>query len=549
MNNQKTFLIIAIFLTIFLLWDKWSTDENGNIVMQMVPEETNSSTEVVNNSLESNLPDVSEVFTENSVDVSTPILSESLPGGTFTTVVTDLLRVEISHKGGTIINAFLNAYPKELGSLEKFQLLSNYPGNILRAESGIITSDNQLLVQSDFTSERLEYFLDGNSELIIPLSWKGNNGLIVTKNFHFKPDSYIVEVDYQITNNSSSDQVFKSYTQLVHGSSVETSGMAMGMQNFSGGATFNDEDVFEKIDFEDFEPSLKTTSKSGWAAMIQHYFFTAWIPNENNEEHTYSTNIAKNGNYELSIINPQIKVLAGETAYLQKNQLYIGPKEHVRLEELAPGLDKTVDYGFLFIVAKPLSIFLHWIYSFVGDWAISIILLTLSIKLAFYKLSEKSFRSMAGMKKLAPRLQKIKETYEGDKQKIGKKTMELYRSEKINPAAGCLPILVQIPVFISVYWVLIEMVELRQTEFLYIQDLAAKDPFYVLPLIMGASMWFQQRLNPPPADPIQAKIMMMLPVVFTVFFLWFPSGLVLYWVTNNVLSIAQQVYINKKING
>ena len=549
MNNQKTFLIIAIFLTIFLLWDKWSTDENGNIVTQMVPEETNSSTEVVNNSLESNLPDVSEVFTENSIDVSTPILSESLPGGTFTTVVTDLLRVEISHKGGTIINAFLNAYPKELGSLEKFQLLSNYPGNILRAESGIITSDNQLLVQSDFTSERLEYFLDGNSELIVPLSWKGNNGLIVTKNFHFKPDSYIVEVDYQINNNSSRDEVFKSYTQLVHGSSVETSGMAMGMQNFSGGATFNDEDVFEKIDFEDFEPSLKTTSKSGWAAMIQHYFFTAWIPNENNEEHTYSTNIAKNGNYELSIINPQIKVLAGETAYLQKNQLYIGPKEHVRLEELAPGLDKTVDYGFLFIVAKPLSIFLHWIYSFVGDWAISIILLTLSIKLAFYKLSEKSFRSMAGMKKLAPRLQKIKETCEGDKQKIGKKTMELYRSEKINPAAGCLPILVQIPVFISVYWVLIEMVELRQTEFLYIQDLAAKDPFYVLPLIMGASMWFQQRLNPPPADPIQAKIMMMLPVVFTVFFLWFPSGLVLYWVTNNVLSIAQQVYINKKING
>ena len=549
MNNQKTFLIIAIFLTIFLLWDKWSTDENGNIVMQIVPEETNSSTEVVNNSLESNLPDVSEVFTENSEDVTTLILSESLPGGTFTTVVTDLLRVEISHKGGTIINAFLNAYPKELGSLEKFQLLSNYPGNILRAESGIITSDNQLLVKSDFTSERLEYFLDGNSELIVPLSWKGNNGLIVTKNFHFKPDSYIVEVDYQITNNSSSDEVFKSYTQLVHGSSVETSGMAMGMQNFSGGATFNDEDVFEKIDFEDFEPSLKTTSKSGWAAMIQHYFFTAWIPNENNEEHTYSTNIAKNGNYELSIINPQMKVLAGETAYLGKNQLYIGPKEHIRLEELAPGLDKTVDYGFLFIVAKPLSIFLHWIYSFVGDWAISIILLTLSIKLAFYKLSEKSFRSMAGMKKLAPRLQKIKETYEGDKQKIGKKTMELYRSEKINPAAGCLPILVQIPVFISVYWVLIEMVELRQTEFLYIQDLAAKDPFYVLPLIMGASMWFQQRLNPPPADPIQAKIMMMLPVVFTVFFLWFPSGLVLYWVTNNVLSIAQQVYINKKING
>ena len=323
--------------------------------------------------------------------------------------------------------------------------------------------------------------------------------------------------------------------------------MAMGMQNFSGGATYNDEEVFEKIDFEDFDSTPKTSSIGGWAAMIQHYFFTAWIPNDS-QKHTYSTKTSR-GNYLLTTVNPTVRVAAGTTASLEKNQLYVGPKEHVRLEELAPGLDKTVDYGFLFIVAKPLSVFLHWIYSFVGDWAISIVLLTLSIKLAFYKLSEKSFRSMAGMKKLAPRLQKIKETYEGDKQKIGKKTMELYRTEKINPAAGCLPILVQIPVFISVYWVLIEMVELRMTPFLYLPDLAMKDPYFILPLIMGASMWFQQRLNPPPADPIQAKIMMMLPVVFTVFFLWFPSGLVLYWVTNNVLSIAQQVYINKKING
>ena len=547
MNTQKIFLFIAIFLTIFILWDKWeitkSTDENGNTVTQSAIVGIDTPSETNDVPIAAEVPATENTFTE----VSTPTIDDSNISGSYTTVVTDLLTVQISNKGGTIISAFLNDYPEELNSDQNFQLLSNSPESVFHAQSGLIPADQMPTHQSVYSSERQEYFLQNNSELIVPLSWKGDNGIEVTKYFYFKPNSYIIEVDYQIRNNSSTDQNVSSYTQLVHGPTIESSGMAMGMQNFSGGATYNDEEVFEKIDFEDFDSTPKTSSIGGWAAMIQHYFFTAWIPNDA-QKHIYSTKSSR-GNFLLTTVNPSASVAAGATINLEKNQLYVGPKEHVRLEELAPGLDKTVDYGFLFIVAKPLSVFLHWIYSFVGDWAISIVLLTLSIKLAFYKLSEKSFRSMAGMKKLAPRLQKIKETYEGDKQKIGKKTMELYRSEKINPAAGCLPILVQIPVFISVYWVLIEMVELRMTPFLYLPDLAMKDPYFILPLIMGASMWFQQRLNPPPADPIQAKIMMMLPVVFTVFFLWFPSGLVLYLVTNNVLSIAQQMYINKKING
>ena len=548
MNTQKIFLFIAIFLTIFILWDKWeltqSTDENGNIITQTNIIVLDPQDATIDVPVASDVPNVASTMTEDT----TPIIDNSSAQSTFTTVVTDLLTVEISHKGGTIINAYLNKYPKALKSEEKFQLLNNSPNKLFHAQSGLIPADKMPTHQSEYTAERQEYFLQGNSELIVPLIWKGDNGIVVSKNYHFKPDSYIIEVDYQISNNSNTDQIASSYTQLSHGSEEESSGgFMMGMQNFNGGATFNDEEIFEKIDFEDFDSSAKTTSIGGWAAMIQHYFFAAWIPNDD-EKHTYSTKSSR-GNYLLTTVNPSSKIAAGTTVNLGKNQLYIGPKEHVRLELLAPGLDKTVDYGWLFIIAKPVAIFLHWIYSFIGNWAISIILLTLAIKLAFYKLSEKSFRSMAGMKKLAPRLQKIKETYEGDKQKIGKKTMELYKAEKINPAAGCLPILVQIPVFISVYWVLIEMVELRQTPFLYLPDLAAKDPYFILPLIMGASMWFQQRLNPPPADPIQAKIMMMLPVVFTVFFLWFPSGLVLYWVTNNVLSIAQQVFINKKING
>jgi len=547
MNTQKIFLFIAIFLTIFILWDKWeltqSTDENGNTITQTNIVAVDSQDAAIDIPAPSDVPNVASTV---SID-TTPIIDNSFTQGTFTTVVTDLLTVEISHKGGTIINAYLNEYPKELKSEEKFQLLSNSPDRIFHAQSGLIPAEQMPTHQSEYTSERQEYFLQGNSELIVPLIWKGDNGVVVTKKYHFKPDSYIVEVDYLISNNSNTDQIVSSYTQLSHGSEEESGGgFMMGMQNFSGGATYNDEEIFEKIDFEDFDSSPKTTSIGGWAAMIQHYFFAAWIPNDD-EKHTYSTKSSR-GKYLLTTVNPSSKIAAGTTASLGKNQLYIGPKEHVRLELLAPGLDKTVDYGWLFIIAKPVAIFLHWIYSFIGNWALSIIVLTLIIKLAFYKLSEKSFRSMAGMKKLAPRLQKIKETYKDDKQKIGKKTMELYKSEKINPAAGCLPILVQIPVFISIYWVLIEMVELRQTPFLYLPDLSMKDPYFILPLIMGASMWFQQRLNPPPADPIQAKIMMMLPVVFTVFFLWFPSGLVLYWVTNNVLSITQQVYINKKIN-
>ena len=547
MNTQKIFLFIAIFLTIFILWDKWeltqSTDENGNTITQTNIVAVDSQDVAIDVPAASDVPNVASIVTEDT----TPIIDNSFTQGAFTTVVTDLLTVEISHKGGTIINAYLNEYPKELNSEEKFQLLSNSPDRIFHAQSGLIPAEQMPTHQSEYTSERQEYFLQGNSELIVPLIWKGDNGVVVTKKYHFKPDSYIVEVDYLISNNSNTDQIVSSYTQLSHGSEEESGGgFMMGMQNFSGGATYNDEEIFEKIDFEDFDSSPKTTSIGGWAAMIQHYFFAAWIPNDD-EKHTYSTKSSR-GKYLLTTVNPSSKIAAGTTASLGKNQLYIGPKEHVRLELLAPGLDKTVDYGWLFIIAKPVAIFLHWIYSFIGNWALSIIVLTLIIKLAFYKLSEKSFRSMAGMKKLAPRLQKIKETYKDDKQKIGKKTMELYKSEKINPAAGCLPILVQIPVFISIYWVLIEMVELRQTPFLYLPDLSMKDPYFILPLIMGASMWFQQRLNPPPADPIQAKIMMMLPVVFTVFFLWFPSGLVLYWVTNNVLSITQQVYINKKIN-
>jgi YidC/Oxa1 family membrane protein insertase len=538
MNNQKLFLIIAIFLSIFLLSEQWdrqhAVDVNGDLLYQPKTERT-TSTPAKN---DANIP--SAIVTNSTLDVPATKITNT---GQFITVSSDLLTVNISNKGGTITNAWLNDYPTELGSESHFQLLSDTPNELFQAQSGLLPSEQMPTHHSMFSSTQTNYQMQGDS-LVVPLVWKGDNGVVVTKNYHFTRGSYLVDIDYQVSNNSNNNIAITSYTQLVRNALDQSN---MMMPTYTGGAKYDDQEVYEKIEFDEFNEQPETTSKGGWSAMIQHYFFVAMIP-ETQATHNYSAKV-NGGKYLLTVVNPAQNVASGSSATLGKNSLYIGPKEQAHIGNLAPGLDKTVDYGILFIIAKPLSEVLNWLYAYVGSWGYAILILTLLIKLAFYKLSEKSYRSMAGMRKLSPRLTKLKETYGDDKEKMGKKTMELYRKEKINPAAGCLPILVQIPVFISLYWVLLEMVELRQTPFWYLLDLAAPDPFYILPLIMGVSMFVQQKLNPPPPDPMQAKIMMALPFIFTVFFLWFPSGLVLYWVANNILSIAQQWYINKRING
>jgi len=538
MDNQKLFLIIAIFLSIFLLSEQWdrqhAVDVNGDLLYQPKTERTSS----VPAKNDANIP--SAIVTNSTLDVPATKITNT---GQFITVSSDLLTVNISNKGGTITNAWLNDYPIELGSESHFKLLSDTPNELFQAQSGLLPSEQMPTHHSMFSSAQTSYQMQGDS-LVVPLIWKGDNGVVVTKNYHFTRGSYLVDIDYQVSNNSNKNIAITSYTQLVRNALDQST---MMMPTYTGGAKYDDQEVYEKIEFDEFNEQPETTSKGGWSAMIQHYFFVAMIP-ETQATHNYSAKV-NDGKYLLTVVNPAQNVASGSSATLGKNSLYIGPKEQAHIGNLAPGLDKTVDYGILFIIAKPLSEVLNWLYAYVGSWGYAILILTLLIKLAFYKLSEKSYRSMAGMRKLSPRLTKLKETYGDDKEKMGKKTMELYRKEKINPAAGCLPILVQIPVFISLYWVLLEMVELRQTPFWYLLDLAAPDPFYILPLIMGVSMFVQQKLNPPPPDPMQAKIMMALPFIFTVFFLWFPSGLVLYWVANNILSIAQQWYINKRING
>lgn len=539
MNNQKFFLIVAILLSLFLLKEQWdrqhAVDANGNLIYQ---QQTSNAASTANDDQNLNVP--SAISTHSTPDV--PAIKNT-NDDSYITVQTDLLTLEISHKGGTITNAWLNDYPVELGSEQKFQLLNDQSGELFQAQSGLLPSAEMPTHHSTFSANQTHYQMQGD-KLVVPLVWKADNGTIVTKNYHFNKGSYVVNTDYQVTNNTNNAVDVTSYTQLVR-NEIDQSNMMM--PTYTGGAKYDDQEVYEKIEFDEFNDQPTTTSKGGWMAMIQHYFFVAMIPEAQNT-HSYSAK-NNNGKHLLTIVNPAQNIAPGATATLANNALYIGPKEQEIIDNLAPGLDKTVDYGVLFIIAKPLSEVMHWIYSFVQSWGYAIIILTILIKLAFYKLSEKSYRSMAGMRKLSPRLAKLKETYGDDKQKMGQKTMELYKKEKINPAAGCLPILVQIPVFIALYWVLLEMVELRQTPFWYLLDLSAPDPFYILPLIMGASMFIQQKLNPPPPDPMQAKIMMSLPFVFTIFFIWFPSGLVLYWVVNNILSIAQQWFINKRING
>ena len=538
MNNQKLFLGIAIFLTVFLLWDKWQithvTDENGNVVRKS---QITLDTSAQNT-------DVPMINTETTqIDLPTPPSIDESHG--YTTVTTDLLTVEISHKGGTIQNAYLNDFPIEKGGEEKFQLLSDKTGMLFQAQSGLASRDDLMPTHlSLFNSANSNYQLSTDT-LTVPLTWQGKDGTTVTKNFHFKKDSHIVEIDYQITNNSNQAIPVKSYVRLSR-SAIDQANMMM--PTFTGGIVYDKTThTVQKNEFDDWDEFDTQQSTGGWIAMVQQYFIAAWIPNQD-EPQTFSAS-SSNNLHKLTNANQQISLGAGSSTILSANQLYLGPKEYGKIEEVATGLNYTLDYGWLDILADPLSWGIHKINDFIDSWGWSIIIITILIKLAFYPLSEKSYRSMAGMRKLSPRLAKLKETYGDDKQKLGQKTMELYKKEKINPASGCLPIMVQIPVFIAFYWMLLDTVELRQTSFWWLTDLSMEDPYYILPIIMGASMFIQQKLNPPPPDPMQAKIMMSLPFVFTIFFLWFPSGLVLYWVFNNVLSIAQQWTINKRLNG
>jgi YidC/Oxa1 family membrane protein insertase len=466
-------------------------------------------------------------------------------------IFTDTLQLAVDLDGGDIIEVALPQYLAEIDDPDTpFVLLENNATRVYVAQSGLIGPDGiDSKGRARYSAGQTRYEMGDADNLAVDLTLTTESGVAVTKRFTFTRGSYVVDVSFIIDNGSDARWQGNLFAQIKRDSTPapQADSSGMGMQPFLGAATTTPDDRFLKFDFDKMrkEP-FREQLQGGWIAMIQHYFLSAWIPNPE-QTHSYSTRVTNSGFNIAGFTSPAVIVDPGSSRKVSA-RFYAGPKDQYSLQEISPFLELSVDYGWLWWVAQPLFWLLTKIQSLVGNWGLAIILLTVLIKGAFFKLSATSYRSMANMRRVQPKLQDIREQYAEDKQKQSQAMMDLYRKEKINPMGGCLPILVQMPVFIALYWVLMESVELRHSPFmLWIDDLSVMDPYFVLPLLMGASMWFMQKLNPPPPDPMQAKIMQWLPVVFTFFFLWFPAGLVLYWVVNNLLSMAQQYVITRQI--
>ncbi len=482
---------------------------------------------------------------------TTPADTASVNTGRIVEVFTDSLQLAIDLRGGDIVEL---ALPRHLAEIDNpdipFVLLEQNQSRIYIAQSGLIGPDGiDREGRAEFSSTANRYEMaEGQDQLQVDLTWDNESGVNVIKRFTFTRGDYLINITYVVENNSSQRWQGNLFGQIKRDSSPAPAGdSGMGIQPFLGAAITQPDERFTKFSFEDMrEEPFKAKLPGGWIALLQHYFLSAWIPDQD-QSHTYSTRVTRSGFNIAGFTSPALTLDPGQSGTTGA-EFFAGPKDQYRLAEISEYLDLVVDYGWLWWIAQPLFWLLNKIYALVGNWGVAIILLTVVVKAAFFKLSATSYRSMARMRKVQPKMMDIREQYADDKQKQSQAMMELYRKEKVNPMGGCLPILVQMPVFIALYWVLMESVELRHAPFaLWIDDLSVMDPYFVLPILMGASMWFMQKLNPPPTDPMQAKIMQWLPIVFTFFFLWFPSGLVLYWVVNNLLSMAQQYVITRQI--
>ena len=457
----------------------------------------------------------------------------------------------IDPKGGDIIQVALPEYKAALGSDQPFVLLEQNANRTYVSQSGLVGlngPDASSEGRPNYTSSSTTYTLEGN-ELNVDLSFTTAKGVVVTKRYEFLRGSYDIGLDMVVDNTTADPWQAKLFGQIKRDASNDPSETTdMGMQSYLGAVFSSVEDAYQKVSFDDMlEANAKVVTNNGWVAMSQHYFLSAWIPAPG-AEYSYSSRAA-NDKFIVGFVSPAFTVPAGENKTVSAH-FYAGPKVTEKLQAAAPELELTVDYGILWWIASPLAWLLKAIQGIVGNWGVTIICITIVVKALLFQVNAKAFRSMAKMRKFGPEMARLKELYGDDRQKMSQSMMELYKKEKINPLGGCLPILAQMPIFIALYWVLLESVELRQAPFmLWIHDLSVMDPYFVLPILMGATMFIQQLLNPTPPDPMQAKIMKMLPIVFTIFFLWFPAGLVLYWLVNNCLSIAQQYVINKQIEG
>lgn len=544
MDNLRLILFMTLAFLGMLLYQAWQNDYGP--APAVVAESTGQGT-----SAPGDTPDAPKQADIDNAAPSIPGLEEAptSAGASLVKVRTDILDLVIDTRGGTVVDARLIDYPVAVNRPEeKYRLLSQRPSDYFIAQSGLLGADTERTPTHEavFAAESDQFELkEGEDILTVDLHWQSSDGVRVVKRYTFNRGSYVVQLEQLVSNGSDTAWTGRDYRQLQRGEPTE-SGNAL-MYTYTGGAVYSQEDKYQKYDFEELgSGQLDRDVVDGWVAMIQHYFLTAIVPPRGEQQHFYGKRLS-NGRAVIGAYSPAKTVQPGSGDSFT-GLMFIGPKLQAELEATAEGLDLTVDYGFLVVIAKPMYWILEQIQSFVHNWGWTIIIFTILIKLAFFKLSETSYKSMANMRKMTPRIQALKDRFGDDKQRLQQAMMELYKTEKINPLGGCLPMLVQMPFFIALYWVLLESVELRQAPWiLWIKDLSIKDPYFVLPVIMGVSMFVQQKLNPPPPDPMQAKIMMALPLVFTGMFAFFPSGLVLYWVVNNLLSITQQWVITKRI--
>ena len=553
MDNQRVFLWIALALMVWLNYTAFLQHQRGPLATQPEmnqPADPLAAPDLPQDTAQSRLPDADEAPALPGMEdtAAVPVGPEPVSEQRIR-VFTDVLELEISPRGGDLVKALLPEYPVQKNRPDiPVQLLDPTPGGLYVLRTGLTSAKPETSTRPDtlFAAPAMEFRLEPGEEVLeVPLTARLENGVSVTKIYRFRRGSYAVELEQQLDNDSEELWNGASYLQLRRLHNPQGRSMVnVDSYSYQGPVVYNGE-KYEKLDVGDLQKTrIEFTADNAWLASIEHHFLTAAVPAGRAQ---FTAGATADGLYTLSAVRMPVAVPPGDSISFE-DQLFVGPKLQDQLEATAPKLRLTVDYGWLTIISQPLFWVLSKIHSVVGNWGWAIIFLTILIKLVFYKLSETSGKSMAKMRKLQPRMKALQERYADDRQKLSQAMMELYKKEKVNPAAGCLPILVQMPVFLALYWVLLESVEMRQAPFmLWIDDLSVRDPYFILPLLMGLTMWAQQKLNPAPPDPMQAKIMQILPFVFTVFFAFFPAGLVLYWFVNNLLAIMQQWRINKVV--
>jgi YidC/Oxa1 family membrane protein insertase len=549
MDNQRLLIWAFFGLMAWMTYQAWMQDYAPEPAAVPAAGEAPAGDEIP----DERLPE----FMDDTIDAPEPLPAspaeageESAAGATTVSVTTDVFEVVISSQGGTLQGAVLRNYPVAKDRPDELvELLSTEPSQIGLVQSGLRSAGespeaNHLAI---FRAEQDSYAMGAADELVVPLRWSDGAGVTVEKRYRFKRGAYAIELEQIVSNESVAAWRGAEYVQIKRRSSAQERSMFDVDSYSSDGPIIYNGEKSEKFGHDDLveDGPYSFTAENGWLGAIQHHFVSAVVPERGT---TQRFNVVVRGQTSTASVIGSPRTIEPGSSGTFFTTIFVGPKLQAQLEAIDPSLKLTVDYGFLTILSQPLFWLLGKAYGLFANWGVAIISVTILIKLVFYKLTESSGRSMAKMRNLQPRIKALQERYKDDRQQLSQAMMELYKREKVNPAAGCLPILIQMPFFLAFYWVLLESVEMRQAPFaLWITDLSSRDPFFILPLIMGAAMFFQQKLNPQVGDPVQVKVMQIMPVIFTAFFAFFPSGLVLYWVTNTLLSIAQQWKINKVV--